>query len=94
MNDYLLSIRLIDIASFVFIFGGIFIGNKISTRTGKSFLRILFGFERRAIIELTTPTEKAFLVFLFVNFFFLSYLVTHNIKTIADVVTAFQKFSL
>jgi len=88
MNDYLLSIRLIDIASFVFLFGGIFISNKVSKRIGKPFLRILFGLERRAMIELTTPKEKIFIILLFVNLFFLSYLVAHDIKTIANVVTA------
>lgn len=89
MNDYFLSIRLINIASFLFIFGGIFIGIKIANRTGKSFLRILFGFERRTIIKFTTPTEKFLIVCLFVYFFFLSYLDIHDIKTISDIISAF-----
>jgi hypothetical protein len=74
----------------VFIFGGVFVSHKISTRTGKSFLRILLGLERRVIIESTTPKEKIVLILLFVNIFFLSYFVAHDIKTIADILKAFK----
>lgn len=94
MNDYLSAIRLMDIASSVCVFGAIFITYRVSRRTEKSFLRILFGFEKRALFILTTPKERLVLVLLFVYFFFLSYLDMNNIKTIADVVSAFQKFSL
>jgi len=93
MNDYLLSIRLNDIASFVFVFGVIFVIFRVSKRTEKSFLRILVGLEKRALFELTTPKERILIVLLFVSLFFLSFIYLQNIKTIADV-AAFFKFSL
>lgn len=75
-----------DIASFVFIFGGLFIGYKISKRTGTSFLIILFGFKRRAFVELSTSQEKICLILLFVWFFFFAFLDVNNIKMVSDVV--------
>lgn len=92
MNDYLLTIRLLYIALFVFFFGSLLIAAKLSKRTGKSFLRILLGLDRRVVAELGTPREKLFIAFLFVFPYFLGYLSTKNIKTIADIVAPFLKF--
>jgi len=88
MNDYLLNLNLIDIASGVFIFGGIFLGYKIAKRTGMSILKIFFGFKQRAFIELTTSREKIYLAILFVWFFFFAFLDMNNIKTVSDIAIA------
>jgi len=84
VNDYFMSINLIDMVYFMAFFGGVFISKKVSERTKKPFLRIFFGLERKEIIESTTKSEKIFLVSLIVIFILLSYLGSHNIKTISD----------
>jgi hypothetical protein len=88
MNDYLLSISLIDIASLVCVFSALLIARNVSIRTGRSFLSIVFFHKKRSLFGLASPKEKIFLAISFSYFLLSTFLFAHDIKTISDVVTA------
>jgi hypothetical protein len=56
--EFILNICLIDAAGFVFLLGSFIITLRVSTRSGTSIFRIIAGFERMALFELTTVKEK------------------------------------
>lgn len=88
MSDYLSNILLIDIASYIFVFGVLFLAVNVSRRTGKPFFRILFGLERKALRGLVTQKEKIAVIFLFIIFFVFAYLDSHNFRTLGDAVSS------
>lgn len=81
----MLSIELIDIASFVFIFCVIFVCHKISKRINKPLIKIILGVEKNAFIKLSTLKEKSLILLAITCFFFFYYLHIHGIKTICDI---------
>lgn len=82
---YILNISLVDVASFVFLLGSSIIIVRMSLRTGKSVLSIIFGLERNFFFLSATTKEKIFIAVLFVFFFILSFLWIQGISTIGDL---------
>lgn len=83
--EFLLNIRLMDAASILALVCTMILIIKVSARTSKSIFRIIFGYEKRLLIESSTVSEKIIFSIVFVLFFIMGSLWIHGVLTLGDL---------